>query len=134
VSRTEEPAKIDRMIKDTETRLKTLQTNLEALDSEIKKIAVFERVLVDNIRILKAQRVITMAKEFKKAKDELNRVKTRLTNLRNDREHFNKAFNDVNDFLKAAHAQYDKITQQSENNVIKFRGADGKERNSKKNS
>ena len=127
MGRTDEIAKIDRMIKETETRLKTLQSNIEALDAEIKKIVILERTLIENVKILKRKQVIAIAQEFKKAKEELHRSKVRLIALRNDREHFNKVFKDTDDFLKAAQAQYKKAVREGQNNVIRFRRADGEE-------
>jgi uncharacterized protein YoxC len=127
VGRTDDITKIDRAIKETEARLKTLQINIDALDLEIKKFLDFENTLLENVKILKTKRVIAIAQEFKKSKEELKRVKGRLVVLRNDREHFNKVFQDTDDVLKGMQSQLQKILTDGENNVLSFRREDGKE-------
>lgn len=127
MGRTDDLTKLERTVKETDARLKTLLSNLQALDFEIKKIVVLERTLVENVKILKTKQVIAIAQEFKKAKEELRSVKVRLVALRNDREHFSKAFKDTKEFLKTLEAQHRKIVREGENNVIKFRRTDGKE-------
>jgi hypothetical protein len=126
MGRTDELEKIDRIIKDTETRIKTLLSNMEALDSEIKKIAVLEDVLIENVKILRTTQVVAVAQEFRRAKDELKRTKLRLVGLRNDREYYNKASKDAREFLKTAQTEYKKIAKEGENNVLSFRRSDGK--------
>ncbi len=127
MGRTDDITKIDRAIKETEARLKTLQINIDALDLEIKKFLDFENTLLENVKILKTKRVIAIAQEFKKSKEELKRVKGRLVVLRNDREHFNKVFQDTDDVLKGMQSQLQKILTDGENNVLSFRREDGKE-------
>lgn len=127
MGRTDELEKVEKTIKETEARLKTLKTNLDAIDLEIKKIATFERTLVFNVKMLKTRQVVAIAKEFKNSKEELKKVKARLLVLRNDKEHFSNVFKDVHDFLKSTRTQHSKIVQDGENNVIKFRREDGKE-------
>lgn len=126
MGKTDELEKLEKTIKDTEARLKTLQTNMEALDKEIKNISTFESVLVENVRILKTKKVIAIAKEFSNAKDELKRVKKRLVVLHNDREHFNKSYQDVEVFLQNVRLQYDKVLNSGKDNVLSFRREDGK--------
>jgi len=127
VGRTDDLTKIDLAIKETEARLKTLQINIDALDLEIKKFLDFENTLLENVKVLKTRRVIAIAQEFKKSKEELKRVKGRLVVLRNDREHFNKVFKDTDDVLKGMQAQQKKMLTDGENNVLSFRREDGKE-------
>lgn len=127
MGRTDDLTKIDLAIKETEARLKTLQINIDALDLEIKKFLDFENTLLENVKVLKTRRVIAIAQEFKKSKEELKRVKGRLVVLRNDREHFNKVFKDTDDVLKGMQAQQKKMLTDGENNVLSFRREDGKE-------
>lgn len=126
MGRTSEFDKIEKSIKELDGRLKTLQTNMEALSSEIHKISTFERTLVENVKILKSKRVIAIAKEFSNAKDELKRVRARLVVLKSDQDHFDKVYGEVSENLKNTHLQYAKMLQDGENNVIKFRRDDGK--------
>jgi len=121
VGRTDEFTIIEKQIKDIEARLKILRTRIEALDLEIKKIAAFERTLIDNVKILKKQQVVAIAKEFGHAKSELKKVRARLVELRNDQEHFYKVHRDTKESLKNTQLKFAKMVSESENNVIKFR-------------
>ena len=127
MSRTDELAKIERAAKEAETRLKTIQTNLDSIDLEIKKVSVLERTLIENVKTLKTKQIIAIAQEFKKAKEELRKVSIRLVVLRNDKEHYSKAFRDATDFLQNARMQHNKVMRAGENNVLQFRKKDGKE-------
>jgi predicted nucleic acid-binding Zn-ribbon protein len=126
VGRTDDLEKIEKDIKDTETRLKTLKTSMEALDLEIKKITTLEHVLIDNVKILKKQQVIAIAKEFGHAKDELKKVRARLVDLENDRQHFYKVYKEIREILKSSQLQFSKMISESKNNVIRFRRKNGK--------
>ncbi len=124
--RADDLAKADRAIKEAETRLKTIQNNIDTLDLEIKKVTVLEGVLEDNIRVLKTKQIIAIAQEFRKAKDELKRAKVRITNLQSDKEHFNKALRDVQTLLNTAKLERSKAVHLEENNILTFRGKNGK--------
>ena len=126
MSKTEDLAKLENSIKEAETRLKSVQTSVEAIALEIRKVIVIEETLIENVNILKKKQIVAMAQEYKKAKEELRRVRGRLIVLRNDQAHINKAFQDVNDVLKGIQDQHRKMLVDSENNVIKFRRRDGK--------
>ena len=126
MSKTEDLSKLENSIKEAETRLKSVQTSVEAIALEIRKVIVIEETLIENVNILKKKQIVAMAQEYKKAKEELRRVRGRLIVLRNDQAHINKAFQDVNDVLKGIQDQHRKMLVDSENNVIKFRRRDGK--------
>ena len=126
MSKTEDLAKLETSIKEAETRLKSIQTSVEAIALEIRKVVVIEKTLIENVNILKKQQIIAIAQEFKKAKEELSRVQTRLIVLRNDQAHIDKASQEVNVFLQNARIQHNKMLVDGENNVLKFRRRDGK--------
>ncbi|HXN74868.1 MAG TPA: hypothetical protein VN855_00055 [Candidatus Acidoferrum sp.] len=123
MGKTEDLAKIDRTIKEAELRLKTVQASISALDKEIANVVALESALSANVKCLKTKRVIAIAQEYRNAKEELKRARTRLIVLGNDREHYCKAQKDAETFLKQTKKDYEKM--KNENNVIKFRGKKG---------
>jgi predicted nucleic acid-binding Zn-ribbon protein len=126
VSRVDELAKLEKSIKEAEVRLRAIQINMDAMDVEIRKISAIECTLIENVKILKAQQIIALAQEYKKAKEELRRVQLRLVVFRNDKEQLNKALSDVNNYLQVQRFHIQKILKEGENNVLKFRRRDGK--------
>lgn len=121
MGRTDELSKIDRSIKDADIRIKTVQMNLDALGKEIAKVMELERILRENVKYLKTQKIIAIAQEFKKAKEDLKKTQSRLMILKNDQERFKKSLKDAENFIKQARKDYEKIQEMGENNVLNFK-------------
>jgi chromosome segregation ATPase len=107
--------KLDRAIKDGEIRLRTVKTNIEVLTREIDTLSQLEGELIDNIKFLKQNKVVAMAGEFKKVKEDLAKTTIRIIALRNDREHFRKSANDVDELIKKAKKDIEKLNNKNDN-------------------
>jgi chromosome segregation ATPase len=121
MGRVDDLSKIDRSIKDAEIRIRTVQINLDALDKEIYKVLDLEKILRENVKCLKSQKIIAIAQEFKKAKEDLKKSQSRLLILKNDQERFKKALKDAETFIKQATKDYEKLQKSGENNVLNFK-------------
>lgn len=120
MNKAEELAKLDRAIKDAETRIKTVQTNIDALNKELDVLSSLESTLSENVKCLKKKQIVAMAQEFKRVKEELKKTNTRITLLKNDREHFLKSSKDMEEFIHKTKEEIKKI-EGDDNNVLNFR-------------
>jgi small-conductance mechanosensitive channel len=118
VGKTEELAKFDRAMKDCEVRLRTFEANINTLKKEIDFLISLEKQLSENIAYLKKIKVIALAKEYKDAREDLKKTKTRILQLKSDLTINEKAYKDVESFLEKNRVSYDKLTKQSDNNVV----------------
>jgi chromosome segregation ATPase len=122
VSHTEDLKKIDRVIKDAEIRIKTMKTSIDAIDKELISISVFRQTLEDNVKCLKTNKVIALATEYKKAKEELKRTKFRIGSLENDRKHFASVLKEAEILLRKSKEDIEKLNSVGDNNVLQFPG------------
>jgi hypothetical protein len=119
VSKVEDLSKIDRNIKDCENRLKTFSSNIDTIQKEIDFLFGLENQLENNIAILKKIKIVTLATEYKKAKEDLKKTKTKLTQLKSDKMINEKAHKELGVMLEKNKEVYDKLVKQgSENNVL----------------
>lgn len=118
MSKSDDLAKIDRNIKDFEGRLKTFNSNIDTIQKELDFLAHLESQLETNISILKKVKIITLATEYKKAKEDLKKTKTKLTQLKSDRMINEKAHKELSLMLQKNKEVYDKLVKQGENNVL----------------
>jgi chromosome segregation ATPase len=114
----DELKKLDLAIKDTENRLKSFDHNISTLQKEIEFLLNLEMQLSENIAYLKKIKIITLATEFKKAKEDLKKTKVRLVQLKSDRTINEKSHKELIAFLEKSKGAYDKLAQTSENNVL----------------
>jgi chromosome segregation ATPase len=121
VGRNEDLAKLDSMIKDAESRVKTVSANLESLDKEIYLLSSLEKNLKENVNELKKKKVVAVAQEFKKAKEDLKKTQVRMGMLRNDREHYVKVIKDMEAFLVHTRREIEKMRRNAEDNVLQFK-------------
>lgn len=110
--------KLDRAIKDSNIRACTVKSNIEVLNREIDGLGKLEATVEENIQFLKRKKVIAMADEFKKAKEELKKIQTRLIMSRNEREDYRKALDNVNKVIKDSLEAIEKIKHEGDNNVL----------------
>lgn len=118
MSRQDDLTKIDRNIKDSEIRLKTFELNIETIQKEIDFLANLESQLESNITFLKKNKIIALASEFKKSKEDLKKTKIRLTQLKSDKTINEKAHKELSHMLQKNRELYDRLAQAGENNVL----------------
>lgn len=111
--------KLDRAIKDSNIRACTVKSNVEILDRDIASMEELECTLEENLKFLKQQKVVAMADQFKKAKEDLKRTRVRLITLKNEREDFRKALNNVNQVIRDSMEAIEKIKKDGDNNVLR---------------
>jgi chromosome segregation ATPase len=128
VSRQGDLEKIDRNIKDSEIRLKTFEVNIGTLKKEIDFLVQLEEQLESNISFLKKIKIVTLAEEYKKAKEDLKKTKIRITQLKSDRMINEKAHRELGLLLEKNKELYDKLAQQNENNVLQGKFGGGRRR------
>lgn len=119
--------KVDRAIKDLQIKLGTAKVSLDAVQKEIDILEPVEKALDENVKILKKNKIIAIAEEFRKAKAELAKTRIRMTCLQNDRERFKKAHREIDMYLQEAQKKYLELQSLGDNNVVrgKFGKKDG---------
>ncbi len=124
----DEMDKLDRAIKDSEIRLKSIQSNIENIDKEINALEPRKLELEQNIEFHKKQDTIPLAHEYKKAKTELSKIKARLILIVSDRKKCNQACSDIEKIIDKFRRDYFQLIKVSENNILKpiFGGNRGK--------
>ena len=114
----EDLAKLDRAVKDAEIRLHTVNSSIIGLDKELETLANLEGELEENVACLKKNRVIAIASEYKKAKEDLKKTRVRMTALQNDRAHYHKAKVEVETSLAKTKQEIEKIKNTGDRNVL----------------
>jgi chromosome segregation ATPase len=109
--------KADRIVKDTEIKLRTIKVALDGIDAEIQQLNTLEAELEENLQFLKKKNIIALAQEYKKAKEDLTKTKNRLAMLRIDAANVGRAFGDCEAYLKKAKEAYAKLLKGSDNVV-----------------
>jgi chromosome segregation ATPase len=118
MSRQTDLDKMQQNIKDAENRLKTFGSNIDTIQKELDFLANLESQLEGNIAFLKKNKTVTLAQEYKKAKEDLKKTKTRLTQLKSDRMINEKAHKELETMLEKNREAYDKLAKANENNVL----------------
>ena len=110
--------KLDRAIKDAEITIRTFKINAETIQKEIYFLLDSEKQLEENIKYLKNVKIIALAAEYRKAKENLKKTKTRLLQLKADKSNIDRVCKDMDIFLQKNKEAYDKLGKQNENNVL----------------
>lgn len=118
VSKQEDLIKLDRNIKDAESKLKTFKNNLDIVQKEVDLLSSMERKLQENIDFLKKNKTVAIAEEYKKSKENLKKTKVRLGQLKNDLSLNDKASLEIESYIKQNREAYDKLSKQGDNNVL----------------
>ncbi len=118
MSKSEDLTKIDRNIKDCENRLKTFGSNIDTIQKEVDFLVHLESQLETNISFLKKIKIVALASEYKKAREDLKKTKTKLVQLKSDKTINEKAYKELEFMLQKNKEVYDKLAKQSENNVL----------------
>jgi chromosome segregation ATPase len=119
MGRTDELEKASTTIKDAERRRDQVRQEMWDLDQEIRHLDKFVEILEANIKFLKDTRIIAMAKEFKKARKDLETANTRIEILKKDRDAAAKALNHTEIFIKKAKENHEKLLRSFNNNVVR---------------
>ena len=109
-------------LKDCESRIQLIKTNLDAMDKEISLYRILEEKLLENIKCLKTNKIVALAKEFRKSKEELFTARAKLEMLENDRNHFLKIYKDLALSIKKMKDTLSAPEKKKENNVLQFKG------------
>lgn len=114
----EDLEKLDRNIKDSESRLRNFQVNIDVVQKEITFLSNIENQLNENISYLKKNKIVTLATEYKKSKEELKKTKNRLAQLKGDKTINEKAYKELATSITKDKESYDKLSKQNENNIL----------------
>jgi hypothetical protein len=85
MSKTLDFEKVDKALKEATIRCDTLKIHLNRLENDIFILLEARRQLEENISILKSDKLIAVASEFRKIKIELDKVKNQLVFLQIDK-------------------------------------------------
>jgi hypothetical protein len=87
----EDLAALEHIFIENEAKLRSINAHILSVSRDIDTMSQLEGNLIDNIKYLKKNKVITMADNYKKAKDDLAKTVVRVVSLMNDRENLRKA-------------------------------------------
>jgi chromosome segregation ATPase len=110
---------LDRAIKDANIRSGTFRINIEVLDSDIGCMEELEKTLEENIQVLKQKKIVAIAEDYRKAKEDLAKTRVRLIALKNEREDYRKALNNTHKVIKDSMEAIEKIKRNGDNNVLR---------------
>jgi hypothetical protein len=111
-----------------EIRFNTIKISLDGIEREIDILTTLEIQLEQNLLYLRKKKIIALALEFRKAKEDLNKTKDRLKFLRIGREEHRRAYRDADINVKILRVRYAKLLRVPEENVVhgKFGRKDGR--------
>lgn len=119
MSKQEDLLRVSQNIKDAENRLKNFSSNIDTIQKEIDFLSNLENQLESNLAYLKRIKIVTLAQEYKKAKEDFKKTKIKLTQLKSDKLINEKAHKELENMLEKNKEVYDKLVKQSnENNVL----------------
>lgn len=111
--------KADRAVKNAEIILRTNQTHLDTIDREIAQLTSIKNALQANIECLKKDKVIALAGEYKKAKEDLAKANNRLSILNHDRMNIYRAVSHNIKVWERAKFEFKQLLWSLENNVLR---------------
>lgn len=117
-TRTEEVERSERAIKDAEIRQRTLLVQIEALDKELAALEFNEYVLQDNLDTLKQDKIIAIASEYKKAKEEVAKARAKRVQVSNERVKLGHQCDEMTKFLNKALEAHEELMYRLNNNVL----------------
>jgi hypothetical protein len=96
----------EREFKDANDRLDALQAHLYNIDNEVALLLHLKKSLQENISILKSRQIITVALEYRKAKEDLDKIYNKLTMLRINKNNLGHSVEQARKFLAERREQY----------------------------
>jgi hypothetical protein len=127
VDKTEELSRIERIIKDSEIRLCAIKSNLDLFEKEIELLETLEAEFYENLKVLKRKKIVAVASEYKKIKQNLNKAKQRLMEIKAQKDQNIRAHKEMVDYLNKYKELFEKLELEGKNNVLypKFGKKDG---------
>lgn len=126
MSRQQDLDRLGHAIKDAETRARVFKQTLDTVDKELNDLGIVEVALEENVNFLKTKHVIALATEYKKAKEDLTKTKSRIVKIRIDRETILRATKEIEEYMNKAKQEYADVLKGT-NNILTFRKKDAKE-------
>jgi chromosome segregation ATPase len=96
----------ERAFKDAQDRAESLQTNLNRIDRDIDLLIHVKKGLDENLSILKRRQIITVAIEYRKVKEDINKANTNLTTSRINRNNIEHSLAQANKFVVECRDKY----------------------------
>ena len=114
----EELAKAEQLITSAQYDIMAIGVRLSAIERELAGLIAKEMHLVENINILKTRKIIALAKEFKRAKEDLAIIRRKQDIARFDRIQHMQALENAHKSLKHSQESYDILLSRYQNNVV----------------
>jgi chromosome segregation ATPase len=114
-----EIADANRAIANAEVSRAEISEEVQKIDKEIFHLNTTEALLINNINYLKKNKVIAMAREFKKASDDLKMARTRLNILKNDQKTAKKALENAEKLLQQLRKKHITLLRSYSDNVLR---------------
>ena len=118
MGRTQDLERAERAIKDAEIRLNTISTQLNLLEMDVAKFSHIKNVLESNITSLKKKKVIALAEQYRKAKNDLAKANAYLNVSENNRNAMVRIKEEATANLEKYKREYEELVDKFENNVI----------------
>lgn len=90
MGRKEDLATLEHIFVENEAKIRSIQTHIISVSRDIETLSQLEGNLIDNIKYLKKNKIITVADSYRKAKDDLAKTVIKVVSLMNDRENLRK--------------------------------------------
>lgn len=116
--------RLTQMIADLQAKIKTYGSTLDSIEKESNQLTFALMSLEDNLKFLKKRHIVAMASEYKKIKEDMNRAKKRLADLKTDHSNISRVNREVLGFLDKAEKEILRHSS-APNNVLKFEKKDG---------
>lgn len=120
MTRQQDLDRLGHAIKDAEARQKVFVQTLETVNKEFNDLSRVEKALEENLEFLKTKKIIALASEYKKAKEDLIKTKARMVKIRFDSERIGAATRECEEFLRKSKEDYSN-TLKGPTNILKFR-------------
>lgn len=92
---------------EADMRLRTIKVQIDILEREIRLLISLEAQLEENIRWLKRRKVITVANEYRKAKEDLQKTLARCSMLKIDKGNNMKSYDYAEKIYIQAKTEHD---------------------------
>jgi hypothetical protein len=96
----------ERALKDTTERYESLLAHVYGINNEITLLLHIKKTLEENISVLKDRQIITVAVEYKRAKDDLRKVYNNLSMLRINKNNLEHSVEQARKFMVECRQRY----------------------------
>ena len=105
-------------VKDAQDRLEGLQAHVYKIHNEIALLLHIEKQLLENISILKSRHIITVAIEYRKAKEDLRKIYSNLTMLKLNKNSLEHSVKQAEKFLSDCREKHSQVVARPASRVI----------------